>query len=114
MSVPSLVSMTSRGPVSGSGSGVTTGSGFFARALAAPRRVVLRPDGVDFGGGAPSAVSSFFGSVTAVVSVSSGAGGDVVTVRRPAGRRPRVGGREAVVFGAGSTFSAVEGWGDSE
>ena len=69
MSVPSFVSITRRGPASGSVAFEGVGSGFVVREAVVPR--LVRGAGRVFAGSGLSAtVSSFFDSSVVVVSVS--------------------------------------------
>jgi hypothetical protein len=105
MSVPSFVSITKRGPASGSVASEGVGSGFVVREAVVPR-LVLGAGRVFAGSGLSATVSSFFGSSVVVVSVSLGfvVVGD--TVRRVVERLVRGVVREAVVLGAAAGFAA--------
>jgi hypothetical protein len=106
MSVPSFVSITRRGPASGSVASEGAGSGFVVREAVVPR-LVLGAGRVFAGSGLSATVSSFFGSSVVVVSVSLGfvVAGD--GVRRVVERLVRGVVREAVVLGADVGFSAL-------
>jgi hypothetical protein len=106
MSVPSFVSITRRGPASGSVVSEVDGSGFVVREAVVPRRV-LGAGRAFAGSGLSATVSSFFGSSVVVVSVSLGfvVVGDAV--RRVVERLVRGVVREAVDLGADAGFSAL-------
>ena len=106
MSVPSFVSITRRGPASGSVVSEVDGSGFVVREAVVPRRV-LGAGRALAGSGLSALVSSFFGSSFVVVSVSLGfvVVGDAV--RRVVERLVRGVVREAVVPGADAGFPAL-------
>jgi hypothetical protein len=69
MSVPSFVSITRRGPASGSVASEGAGSGLVLREAIVPR-LVFGAGRVFVGSGLSATVSSFFGASVVVVSVS--------------------------------------------
>ena len=123
MSVPSLVSMIRRGPISGSGATSAAGSGFGFVVFAVVVEVVavrlgfVRLPGLALGTSEGAAVSGIASAVlessflavpsVAVVSETFGFTVDVVVVRRPAGRRVR--GVVAAVVGFAFAVGA-SGW----
>jgi len=121
INVPSFVSITKRGPTSGSGSAGVAGAGLTGRAVVPLRTVFVRRGGFVLGvvatagsadvclGSSVGLVSSLCFAVSSTDGVGVGFGADAVD-RRPAGRRvlALAGGVVLVVF-----FALVFGAGDS-